>query len=424
MASSPKATLRKKARAIFQRAIKSNLGQRTIVPCLRFLDMAGRLAIRTRIGAWLAYAIMPDARPVFCAACLTDRGLKFEADRVGILNALACPNCGARGTKKLTPYLAQVLASRFFVRGSVHRFNYGAAPLVQFNEVRVGDGDYEGPPWLRSDIELIGEKARIGLFHYGPRLWMVGEIEPLKALQDEASRKAIVDRILREYPSRTLSQSEPIYRLRVNPTDPIDSSEYDSPPDSFLGRGRLDSPALPILYCSQDIEGCVHECRVTVEDDLFLAALVPTRDIRLLDLTELLDEDVTEFESLDLAVHMLFFASAHSYEITREIAVAARQAGFDGLIYPSYFSQVRSGAMPLETAGYGLSVRRFPRAAGYAKSSIFPNVALFGRPVREKVVEVSCINRLVLHKVHYDIQFGPAREKLETMDDDLGDKDH
>lgn len=145
------------------------------------------------------------------------------------------------------------------------------------------------------------------------------------------------------------------------------------------------------MHCSQDIEGCVHECRVTVEDELYLAALKPIRELRLLNLTELLaEEHVTEFESLDMAVHMLFYAAEHSYPICRGISAAARDAGFDGLIYPSYFSQVRSEQMPFETA-YGISVRRFPKAARYAKSGVFPNVALFGRPLRDGIVGVTGI---------------------------------
>jgi hypothetical protein len=274
----------------------------------------------------------------------------MDADRIGIVHALPCPNCRAPGAKKLTPYLLEVLAAQFFVRGSVRRFSYGSAPLVQFNERRFHDGDYIGPSWLQKDVELISEKGRIGFFHYGPRLWMCGEIEPLKDLQDFRKRGAIIGRILKEYPERTLPKGEVIYRLRVNPGNPAAEAEYDSPPDKFLGCGRLDSPAQPVLYCSQDIEGCVHECRVTVEDELYLASLKPTRDLKLLDLTALLrEEHVTEFESLDMAVHMLFFAPDHSYETSRAIAVAARKAGFDGLLYPSYFSQVPSGAMPFET---------------------------------------------------------------------------
>ncbi len=68
--------------------------------------------------------------------------------------------------------------------------------------------------------------------------------------------------------------------------------------------------------------------------------------------------------------------------------------------------------MPFETA-YGISVRRFPNAAKYATSGIFTNVALFGRPVSDGRVSVAGINRLVIHKVHYDFRFGPAREKFK-----------
>jgi hypothetical protein len=63
-----------------------------------------------------------------------------------------------------------------------------------------------------------------------------------------------------------------------------------------------------------------------------------------------------------MAVHMLFHAGALSYAISRAIAVAAKEAGFDGLLYASYFGQVRLGRMPLETV-CGLSVPRFPGAA-------------------------------------------------------------
>ena len=86
------------------------------------------------------------------------------------------------------------------------------------------------------------------------------------------------------------------------------------------------------MYGSQDLQICVHECRVTAEDELYLATLAPARNLQLLDLTELLSEErVTEFESLDMAIHMLFLAGTHAYEITREIARAAHAAGYDGL---------------------------------------------------------------------------------------------
>jgi len=391
-----------------RRIADSNAVRKVLTPIISGLEMAGGLAIRTKLGARLVGMIVPKSKPVVCTACFSDQGLRMDTERIGIVHALPCPNCGTRSMKKLTTYLLEVLASQFFVRGSVRRFSYGSAPRVQFNGLRFRDGDYIGPSWLQKDVELISEKGRIGFFHYGPRLWMLGEIEPLKQLQDPSKRASIIEQILNEYPERTLPKGEMMYRLRVNPKDPAAADEYDSPPDEFLGSGRLDSPGYPVLYCSQDIEGCVHECRVTVEDELYLASLKPARDIRLIDLTAVLrEEHVTEFESLDMAVHMLFFATGHSYELSRAIAIAARKRGFDGLLYPSYFSQVRSGAMPFETV-YGISVRRFPSAAQHAKARIFSNVALFGRPIKEGTLVVTCVDRLVLHKVRYEFRFGPA----------------
>jgi hypothetical protein len=162
------------------------------------------------------------------------------------------------------------------------------------------------------------------------------------------------------------------------------------------------------MYGSQDLQVCVHECRVTAEDELYLATLAPTRELRLLDLTELLQEEgVTEFDSLDMAVHMLFLAGKHSYEITREIARAAQVAGYDGLVYPSYFTLLRTGGMPFETT-LGMSLRRISIAADFEKSKIIGNLALFGRPIEQGSVSVRCINRLILSRVAYGFLFGPV----------------
>nr|WKF59918.1 hypothetical protein HUO10_004429 [Paraburkholderia busanensis] len=300
------------------------------------------------------------------------------------------------------------VAHRFFVSGTTIRFDYGAAPRVQCNAHHYGKSDISPSPWLRNDVKLIEDAAKIGFFHYGPRFWMFGEVEPLKGLQDPATRPQIIDRVLKEYPVRTLAKDELFYRVRVNPQHHAEPHEYDSPPLHFAGKGRLDSAGFPVMYGSQDIDICIHECRATVEDDMYVATLQPVRDLRLLDLTAVLKEAVTEFESLDMAIHMLFLAKSHSYEISRDIAMAARGAGFDGVIYPSYFSLLRTGGRPFETA-YGLSLRRFhPQAEQYAKAYTIPNFALFGRPIEQSSVIVKCINRMILTQIGYLGHFGPV----------------
>ncbi|MES9972971.1 MAG: RES family NAD+ phosphorylase [Candidatus Thiodiazotropha sp.] len=344
---------------------------------------------------------------VACSSCFHDNGLIRDAMDIGTEKEGLCPQCGSEEGYKLSKEQLERLAHRFFVWGSLRRAKYGGAPLVQFNSHRKGS-ELKVPSWLESDTELFVELLGIGFFYYGPRLWMLGEVEPLKALEDPASRAGIVDLILKEYPVHEMEPSEAFYRVRTCIEDPTQESQFDSPPVEMSGSGRLDTPDMPVLYGSPDLDVCVHECRVSAEDEIHVARLRPAKTLKLLNLAVLLKESrsITEFESLDMAIHMLFLAAKHAYPISRAISVAARASGFDGLIYPSYFSMLRVGAMPFQTT-LGISNRRIPEYRGYEQSFAVPNLGLFGRPVEEGVVSVECINRLILRRVSYDYHFGP-----------------
>jgi hypothetical protein len=341
-----------------------------------------------------------------CSNCFRDEGLRLTAASLGVEDDTRCPGCGSTLGRKLDEKQLARLASSFFVHGTLHRTQYGGAPLVQFNEHRKTS--IRSSAWLESDIRIFEEKLGIGFFRYGPRLCMVGEVEPLKALQEPNTRQQVISRILREYPQVTIAPDQAFYRLRLKPSDAANPAEYDSPPTGITGRGRLDSGRCSIMYASPDLETCVHECRAAAEDEIFVATLVPTRPLVLLDLTEVLHEEgVTEFESLDLAIHMLFLAADHSYDITRAITVAAQSAGHDGIFYPSYFSLLRTGAIPFQTS-YGLLHRRIPQFAVNEKAKMVPNIGLFGRPIQDGRVRVRSINRVFMRRVDYKLTFGPV----------------
>ncbi len=347
-------------------------------------------------------------QPLLCSNCFADEGLKIDAFRHGLDEEGICPNCASPSGRKLTMEHIRRLAWDFFVSGTTIRTEYGAAPVIQLNEQHYGKSDISPSPWLKHDIKLMEDAAKIGFFHYGPRTWMVGEVYPLKTLQDPIRRSQVIERVVKEYPERTLARDSVFYRLRVCPQSPSDPREYDSPPIQLAGGGRLDSPGFPVMYGSQDIDICIHECRATAEDDIYVATLSPERNLRLLDLTHVLKENVTEFESLDLAIHMLFLARSHSYEISRAISLSVKDAGFDGLIYPSFFSLIRTGGHPFETA-YGLSLRRFhPKAEEYAQAFTISNFAIFGRPLESSLIRVKCINRLIITQIGYRGHFGPV----------------
>ena len=344
---------------------------------------------------------------VACSRCFKNRGLILDAMQYGREEEGECPNCGREDGIKLSKAPLEYLAERFFVDGSFWKTDFGGAPRIQFNEhqktgIAVDDV-------LLEDAEVFETILGVGFFDYGPRLWMIGEVTPLKELLDESTRATIIERIVTEYPTRVVGLDETFYRVRKSPAHILEASEYDTPPAHVPQDGRLSSDGVPVLYASPLIDLCVHECRYTVEDDLYVAALNPKRELRLLDLTALLKEGegVDEFESLDMAVHMLFLAGKHAYDAARAIARAARDKGFDGLIYPSYFSSHYHGERPFQTV-YGITRRAFESAQGYEQSLSVPNLALFGYPIADGIVEIDTINRLMIRRVAYELHHGPA----------------
>lgn len=340
-----------------------------------------------------------------CSRCFKNRGLILDAIRCGREEKGACPNCGREGGIKLGKAPLAYLAERFFVDGSFYKSEFGGAPAIQFNEHQKTSIEVDAA--LKDDIGIFEKVLGVGFFDYGPRLWMIGEVEPLKALLDEKKRAAIIDRIVAEYPTRVVGLDESFYRVRKSPGSATDPLEYDTPPLGIPQDGRLSSQDVPVMYASPMIDLCVHECRYTVEDELFIAALNPTRELRLLDLTAVLEEDVTEFESLDMAVHMLFLGGRKAYDAARTIARTARDNGFDGLVYPSFFSSHYHGERTFQTV-YGITRRRFEDAKSYEQSLSLPNLALFGYPIADGMVEVDTINRLVISRVAYEFHHGPA----------------
>ena len=333
-----------------------------------------------------------------CSECFKDEGLKLDAFQIGVDNKNQCPNCNSTSGRKLTHDLINDLAFRFFVQGYVLKVEYGAAPLIQYNEFRKTEVDFGEP--LNTDVKLFEKELKVGFFHYGPRLWTLGNVEPLIKLQSKSTRKKIIKRIINEFPVRYLDSDENFYRVRKNPKLPEEFNQYDSNPNP--GSGRLDSIDLPIFYASQDLEVCVHESRVTVDDELYIATLKPLSKLKLLDLTQTIrEENFNEFESLDIAVKMLHSAGNHSYDISRDIAKSILAAGFDGIIYPSFFSGQRNGSS-------GNPVNKFKKYSNVA-SHLIPNIALFGYPIKANKIIVQNINKLILDKVEYHVRFGPAK---------------
>jgi len=347
-----------------------------------------------------------DEKAVACSECFSDIGLRLETQNL-TENIGACPRCKSKNGLMITQKTAMVLAYRFYSLGTMHEVDYGRAPLLVFNEHNQTTSNIKNAKI--PDLEIFEEILGMGFFEYGPPLWMLGEVEPLKALRKKRQRPAIVHRILQEYPLYLLPKDQVFFRVGNNPSgDPSEHAQYDSPPkDMGSGNGRWDSKNLSVMYCSPDIQTCLHECRVHVSDNAYFASLVGSQDLKLLDLTHHLEEKGDWFGSLDLAIQYLFQAGPHSYEISRAIALGAKNAGYDGLFVPSHFSSLRTGHHYFQ-AIKGMPVRAIPQLRGQQKSKLVPNLLLFDHPIKDGRVKVISVNRVHMERAQYTLRFGPV----------------
>jgi len=342
---------------------------------------------------------------LICSECFDDMGLKIMAYKLGVKNEMVCPNCSEKIGHKLSKNKLEKLAYEFYVRGSMHRVDFGMAPVIQFNRYKYQNNSNID---RNSDMKLIEDKLEIGFFLYAPKMWMVGQNDKLKKLKNTDTRKSTIMEIIDLYPTKELKRNDDFFRLRKNPSKPNNKLEYDAPPLGIKkDDGRFDFDDFPVMYASQDLEVCLHESRVMKKDSLYVATLSPRKKLKLLDLTIIVDDNKNPFESINQALYMIFLEDDISYEIIHDIAEIVKNKGYDGIIYPSYFSLLKTGGTPVETV-YGLSIREIPEYKEYAESKVIPNIALFGHPIKENKVKVKNINKLSLKKVEYDFILGPV----------------
>ncbi|MBQ8703804.1 MAG: RES family NAD+ phosphorylase [Bacteroidales bacterium] len=323
---------------------------------------------------------------IACSNCFHDTGLKHEARKVGFQDNSLCPVCMSSSGRKLTLDLLHDLCWNYFVSGSYYKTEYGGASTLMIND-SGGNDDIECSQPLKHDIQLLQRNFNISVFYYAPQMWRIGMIDWIAILCGSASRKRdhAIEQILLRSHTTYINSNNILYRLRTgNIGSTISPQEYDAPPQQVLKDGRLNVKEDVVLYAAFDIETCIHECRVAINDEMYIARLRPLKRLKLLDLTKIKesDEESTPFENLNIAMHFIFTAGNSSYKATHLLASAIYERGFDGIIYPSYFNTVRRHE--------------------------FKNVALFGRPITTRKIEVECINRLVLNTVKYNYSMGPA----------------
>ena len=314
------------------------------------------------------------------------------AERVGVLSKEKCPNCSSLSGHKLSKRALIELSDHFFVDGSYHFCNYGCAPVIMRSN-HPTEEKVSISPLLSRDFKMLCRKAGISFFYYGPAVWKVGATEwntQLSSCNSRVRIKAVIALIDR-CASRRVQPGTKLFRLRKDVFNPSDLRAFDAPERQKPYSARFNIRGKSVLYTSLDVETCLHESRVSIEDEVYVATLTPKRSLFLLDVTRVSSskEEKTEFESLPIAIAQVFAAGKHSYRVTRTLAKCVMEKGYDGIIYPSYYNRVRS------------------------KPHL--NIVLFGRAINEDLVEVLSIDRVILNKVHYSFDFGPALDNRMNM---------
>ncbi|MCG7553980.1 RES family NAD+ phosphorylase [Pseudoalteromonas sp. Of11M-6] len=288
---------------------------------------------------------------VLCSDCFNNPGLKRYVEELFVADLAGCPHCDSTEGHCLSGAMVIELADKCFLHGEIAKAAYYNDKNIERNKQQKLSSSLGKT--LKQDILCIENAINDAYL--------------------ENTDSQILLRALESYPVRVLTPSDQFYRIRVSPEQPQNSTEYDSPPDELLGSGRLDSDNMPVMYASQNLQICIHECRAAANDSLFVATLRPTSHLKLLDLT------CIAAEPLQKALHMVFMFSRFSYPLTRRIAVLAKQAGFDGIIYPATST---------------ILAKIDPKAKQQNNSKVVENIAMFGRPILDSLVEVVTIEAI------------------------------
>lgn len=313
-----------------------------------------------------------------------------------------CSNCKSINGYKINAEIAGYIATRFFENGSYHRVNIGGAPIL-----KVGTGMHDSNllinPEAQIDADLIKSKIGLKFSRYGPPEWMLGQNNYIIDLCGKNS-KQVAKEIISNYPEIILSQDDRIIRLRKNPNNPRDKNEYDSTPKP--GNGRLDKTDMPVFYGSNDLDIIIHECRVQNTDKLFFATFRPSNELKLINLSTVLPHDKNAYESMDIAINQLFNSGEGAYIACRELSTRIKELGYDGLLYPSYFSPLKYG-VDINPVQFGIPLRRLPENKDYFQNITAVNIALFGYPVKEEKLTLLGINNLTMKQIDYKYDCGP-----------------
>lgn len=307
-----------------------------------------------------------------------------------------CPRCRSVGLPKIDKEGLREIMSRFFVIGSVQTETNAFVYQVSDEALSGAKFDYT----LKKDAELACQICESTIFHYGPPLWRLGITDHYHKFEaGGCERHEAADDIVKAASSHIIPVGTQFFRIRLNPKidEKISTAEAFDPPPAYITKapGRWDDADHPVLYVSDDIELCLHECRAVISDEIVVASILSRKDLKILDLTENIEiNPETPFDDVNLFIDVMCKSRGKWLEYCREISRSALKSGYDGIRYTSYYAQAKQDCTSL-------------------------NLAIFGRPIADERVMVQSVNRIRVTNMRYEFQFGPVVYSDTDMEAEL-----
>jgi len=322
---------------------------------------------------------------IICTNCLRNEGLRIEAEKISKKNIEdSCNNCGNRGGFEINTINVEEIMRHFFVKGSTPLNCGGNAPVYQFN-IYDHESDIHEPSSYH-DASLIKKVFGLAVFRYAPQMWRLGFTNYFGFDDNEAEIIMKSSALMECCTDKYMVEGTKLFRVRTNlKNDCLNNNEYDTP-TKLLKKGiynRFDSEDIDIFYSCFDIETCIHESKCIIDDELYLATMIVNKGLRILDLTEVKEENVvTMFDSVVPTIHQITKTVGENiFQYCRILSRQIKIKGYDGFIYPSFYSKV--------------------------KDKYLRNIALFGFPIMDNRLSVISLNRVRILKVNYDYGLGP-----------------
>lgn len=334
-----------------------------------------------------------------CSNCFKTIGIKQLSLKRGIESDKVCENCNSKDGKAINETVANIILEEFVIEGT--------RPSAILPPIYIHHHGVSNPEDVLSNIDEdslqdIKLLSKVGVFNINfnmPKTFQAGatyfglafdELLGANQVSTDHTKQLLdkLDEVLLYYQSRQLEIGENIFRIRINPKNPELESDFDTPPFVYRkANNRLNDIDFPVFYGAFDLETCIYESKFDSEDDLFFVHTETTKPIKVFDFSELIDSQNDIFKEMFAFEDMLYFSHFvfNTYRYIRFTQLISRrifELGYNGIIYPSYYSRFRDAR--------------------------YNNIALFGEPLKTGLLKCKSKGRVIMNKIKYDYSFGPV----------------